>query len=49
MFKFKVKYTDDKGNPVEIEIKFNLPSLPKFDAASKLGISPSNIISIRKM
>ncbi|MGM0582963.1 MAG: hypothetical protein ACQETL_19965 [Bacteroidota bacterium] len=49
MFKFKIKYTDKNGNPVEVEISVGMKSLTKSAAATQLGISPSNIISIKKV
>ncbi len=49
MFKFKVKYQDKNGNPVEIEISVGMPSLTSAIAAKELGISPSKIISIKKV
>jgi len=48
MFKFKIKYKDGNGDPVEIEITIAAPSLTNAVAAAKIGISPSQIISIRK-
>lgn len=44
---FKVKYKKS-GEDVEIEVEVNLPSLDEALAAQKLGISPSQIISIKK-
>jgi|APLak6261661892_1056031.scaffolds.fasta_scaffold30146_3 hypothetical protein len=44
---FKVKYKKS-GEDVEIEIEVVLPSLDKLLAAQKLGIAPSQIISIKK-
>ena len=49
MFKFKVKYTDKDGNPVEIEISVGMSSLSNAAAAAKIGISASKIISIKKL
>ena len=49
MFKFKIKYTDKSGDPVEIEISFATPSLTNALAAEKIGISPSQIVSIKKL
>lgn len=49
MFKFKVKYTGTDGKQVEVEIAFNLSILDKLSAASKLGISPQQILTIRKI
>lgn len=49
MFKFKVKYTDKDGNPVEIEISVGMSSLSNAVAAAKIGISASKIISIKKL
>lgn len=49
MFKFKVKYTDKAGNPVEIEISVSMPSLTNAAAASQIGIPVSKIISIKKL
>lgn len=49
MFKFKIKYTDKNGDPVEIEISLGMPSLTNAVAAAKIGISPSKIISIKKL
>ena len=49
MFKFKVKYTDKNGKPVEVEIAIATPSLTNAVAAGQVGISPSQIISIRKV
>jgi len=49
MFKFKIVYKKNgKNESYEVEIEFNLPSLDKAIAATKLGISPSQIISISK-
>jgi hypothetical protein len=44
---FKVKYKK-KGEDVEIEVELQLPSLNKSAAASQLGITPSQIITIKK-
>ncbi len=49
MFKFKIKYKDDNGQPVEVEVEVSLPSLTSSIAASQLGISASKIISIKKL
>jgi len=49
VFKFKIKYKDKNGDDVEIEISVSMPSLTNAVAAAKLGISPSQIISIRKV
>ena len=49
MFKFKIKYKDKSGDDVEIEISVGMSSLTNAVAATKLGISPSQIISIRKI
>lgn len=49
MFKFKVKYTDKHGNPVEIEISVGMSSLSNAAAAAKIGIPVSKIISIKKV
>jgi hypothetical protein len=50
MFKFKIVYKKDKnGNETyEVEVQFEQPSLNKSVAAQKLGISPSQILSITK-
>ena len=49
MFKFKIKYKDKSGDDVEVEISIGMPSLTNAAAATKLGISPSQIISIKKI
>ena len=49
MFKFKVKYKDKKGDDVEVEISVGMGSLTAAVAANKIGVSPSNIISIKKV
>lgn len=49
MFKFKIKYKKTKdGESCEVEIEYNGPTLDKAKAAAKLGISPSQILSITK-
>jgi len=49
MFKFKVKYKDKSGDDVEVEISIGMGSLTKGFAAKELGVSASNIISIKKV
>ena len=49
MFKFKIKYRDGDGHPVEIEITIASPTLTNAVAAAKIGVSTSQIISIRKV
>lgn len=43
---FKVKYKNAEGTELEIEV--SLPSLDKIFAAEKIGISPSQIVSIKQ-
>ncbi len=46
---FKIKYKEKDGKKEkEVEIEVNMPSLDDVFAANKLGIAPSQIISIRK-
>ncbi|WP_200155187.1 hypothetical protein [Chromatium okenii] len=47
MFTFKVKYKKS-GETVEVDIEVSVPALDAALAATRLGVQPSQIISIKK-